>query len=233
MRGLARGDVRQQVGIVGLGVVHPAGRAGRDHGQHAVALDAVEKLGCLLHDGEVGAEVGVIDLLEAEALEGGNHLAGDGGPDGIAELLSQGGADGGSGLDDDVLARDHGCVDLVDFGLDEKRSRGADAHALPAHEAGRLVEREIAGGGDERLEATLLEAKHTVAVGVLAALDAAAAEDALAGIADDRGREIIVVRLGLLSLERALAGTRELRHVQELAVTVLAALLAVLGMVRE
>ena len=64
-------------------------------------------------------------------------------------------------------------------------------------------------------------------MGVLAAFDATAAQDALAGVAHDGRRDIVVGRRGLLALEHALARTDDTRDVLQLALAALAALLAV------
>ena len=69
-----------------------------------------------LHDGQVGREVGVIDLVEAQTLQGGNHLAGDGSTHGHTEFLAQSGTDSRCGLDDHVLA---GLEGLIDFAISD------------------------------------------------------------------------------------------------------------------
>ena len=79
-------------------------------------LEPREQLGAFLHDGEVGGEVGVEHGVEAQAAQGGDHLAGDQRAGRVAEALAEGGADGRGGLHDHVLGRVVQRVpDLVDL----------------------------------------------------------------------------------------------------------------------
>jgi hypothetical protein len=59
----------------------------------------------LLHDGQVGGEVRVEDVIEAHGPEGCGHLARHQGARLQAELLAQGGPDRRGGLDDHHLVR--------------------------------------------------------------------------------------------------------------------------------
>ena len=63
----------------------------------------MEKLGALLHDGEVGSGVHVKYLIKAQAAQGGDHLALHVGADGQAEALAQGDTDRGSRTHHHVL----------------------------------------------------------------------------------------------------------------------------------
>ena len=70
-------------------------------------------------------------------------------------------------------------------------------------------------------------------MGILAALDAAAAEDALAGIADDGWSDIVKLCLGLCAHKHFLAYAGLLCHVEQLALAVFGAGLAVDGVVAQ
>ena len=59
----------------------------------------------------------------------------------------------------------------------------------------------IGDWGDEGVESSLLEAEDADSLSFFAALDAAAAEDALGGIADDARSELIDVSFGLGAFE--------------------------------
>ena len=191
MGGLAAGQVRQEVGVIGLAVLDPAGRAGGDHRQHAAGLDALHELVGLFHDGQVRAEVGVEDLVEAQAPEGAGHLAGDGGAHRDAEFLAEGGADGGSGLHDDVLARiGQGRPNLRGVVLLMQGAHGAGRDALAAVDAGHVVELQAPGGLDGGLEAAHHRADDADLLHLLADGDAAAAQDALVVVADDGRGEL-------------------------------------------
>ena len=77
LRGLAGGDVRQQLGVVDLRVLDPRRAAGGEQGQLLPLLDPLHQLRALLHDREVGGEVRVEDLAEADAPQRRGHLARD------------------------------------------------------------------------------------------------------------------------------------------------------------
>ena len=233
VRRLAGRNVTKEIRVVGFSVVDPAGRAGGDHGEGAAVLYAAEKLGSLFHDGKVSSEVGVVNLSKAEALESSDHLAGYGSTDLHAKLFAQSCANCGSGLNNNVLACCHSCVDESDFGLLGESTGGADAYALTAHDAGRRSERTVACGSNDGCKASVLEAENAVAVCILAACYAAAAEDALAGVANDGGRDLVNGNGSLLAEEHVLASAGELSYVQKLALAVLVALLAVHGVVAE
>ena len=230
---LAAGQVGQQVAVVVLGVVDPAGGAARDHGQHAALGQPLEQLGALLHDGQVRAEVHVVHPLEAQAAHGRGHLAGDGGADGIAEFLAQRRAHRGSRLGDHMLAGLEGGVDLVDLAVLHQRAGGTDVHALAALDAGGIGKAAIFRRGHDGGEAAVLKAQDAQAVGVLAALHTTAAEYALAGVSHQAGSQAVHEGLGMLAGEGVIPRAGQLGHVQQLAVAVLVALLAVLVVVGQ
>ena len=221
------------VGIIGLAEVDPAGRAGGNHRKSAAVFHSVEKLGALLHDGEVGAEVGVIDLLEAEAAERRDHFSGDGGSYLHSEFLAEGGADCGSGLDYNVATESHCLVHLVNFGFEHQRAGGANAYALSAEYAGGFAERTVSGRTDDGVEATVLEAENAEPVGVFASCDAASAKNTFAGVADYGRVELVNGDGGLFALEHSGSCAGELRDVEKLTAAVFVTLLAVNGVVGE
>ena len=205
--------MRQQIAVVELCVVDPARGAGSDHRKHAALGQAVQKLRAFLHDREVGAEVDVVDALEAESAESCDHLAGDRRSDRIAELLAQGCSDSRSRLNNHVLALAERFVDLTDLGLLHESAGRADAHALAALDARRVRKASVLGRGDKGLEASVLKAQDAEAVRVLASRDAAAAEDALGCVADKARSQLVEISLGVRALISALTGTRHLSDV--------------------
>ena len=229
----AGGNVTKKVAIIGFCIVDPTGRAGSDHGKLSAILDTAEKLGGLFHDGEVSCKVGVINLGEAQTLQSGYHLAGYGRADGHTELFAETCADSGSGLNDNMLALSEGHINFVDIGLSHESTGGANAYALAAHDAGALIQSETAGGANNGFKTALLEAENAVAVGIFAALDAAAAENALAGVSYDGGGEVIIMGFGLIANEHIFADAGLLCNMEQLALAVFSALLAVLRMVTQ
>ena len=234
VRRLAGRDMRDDVLVEELHVVDPARRARGDLGEDAFVLDTEEELLRFFHDGEVGAEVGVEDAVEAQAMEGGGHPAGAILlADLMAEFLGDGGTDGRSGLDDDELALLEGAVDEVDFAVFGESARGADVDALAALDAGNVSEGGVLGRADNGVEATLFEAEDADSLRLFAALDAAAAEDALGGIADDARGAFVKRGLGFRAFIGTLTGTGDVGDFEEFALTVFDALLAVFRVVGE
>lgn len=58
-----------------LAELDPARRAGGDDRQLAAVLHAVNELVCFFHDGHIGTEIGIVDLIEAKAAQGHDHFA--------------------------------------------------------------------------------------------------------------------------------------------------------------
>ena len=108
--------------------------------------EALHELAGLLHDGEVGGEVGVEHGLEAEAAQRGVELAGEVGAGRQAEGLADGHAHGRGDLHHAVLGRvvqrrpDGGGLVVLDDGAGR-----AVVGALAAFHAGRLGEGDVAG----------------------------------------------------------------------------------------
>ena len=184
----AGGEIGQQVGEVLLGEFHPAGAAACELGEVFAFGLAGEELVGFLDDGEVGGEAGVVDGVEAHALEGGDDAAGHGGVVGHAEGLADGDADGGGDLNDDGLGGvGQGVPDGFEFGGGGEGAGGADAGALAAVDALDLAHGLVEGGEDGRLVAAVGEVNRADALNLVAEADAVAAEHALVGVADDAG----------------------------------------------
>ena len=94
-----------------------------------------------------------------------------------------------------------------------------------------FIKAAVSGRSDNGVKAAVFKTENAVAVGVFAALDAAAAKNALAGIADYGGVEHIHGGGSFFALEHILFRAGELCHVKQLAATVFIALLALHGVV--
>ena len=141
LRALAGGEVGNEVGIICLAELDPSGRTGGYHRQNAAVLYALNKFVGFLHDGEVGAEVGVEYLIEAQSAERRSHLALNVGAYRHAEALAEGNSDGRSGVNNNVLlgirnSREY-IVDLILLG--ESAGRTCD-DTLSAGNAGNVGE---------------------------------------------------------------------------------------------
>ena len=88
---------------------HPARTAGGHQGDfdrpvaREILVQALEQFGALLHDRQVGGEVGVENVVEAQPTQRCGHLARDA-PAFQSEILAEGHAHGGGGLHHDRLA---------------------------------------------------------------------------------------------------------------------------------
>ena len=226
VRRLARGEVRELVRELVLDVLDPARRAGGDHREDDV-LPAdrgerpVEELGPLLEDRQVGGEVRVEDVVEAEEAEGMGHLPRHDRPRLHAEHLAERDADGRGGLDDGADLRiEKGVPDGAAVDARQERPDGADHDALAAVGAVAGAEREVGGGADRGAEAAVVDAEDADALDLAADRDAAPAEDALRGVAVDGGARGVDEVLRLLPLEAAVGDLDLLAQLLELAVLV-------------
>ena len=136
LRRLAGGQIRQQVREVLLGELDPARAAAGELRQLLAFGLALEELVGLLDHRQVGAEGGVVDLVEAEAFERRDDLAGGRHAGRQAEGLAEGHAHRRGDLGDDGLGRIvERLPDLVDLGPRRQRAGRADRGALAAVDA--------------------------------------------------------------------------------------------------
>ena len=109
LRRLGRREVLAQFGEMLLHERHPARTAGGHQGDfdrpvaREILVQALEQFGALLHDRQVGGEVGVENVVEAQPTQRCGHLARDA-PAFQSEILAEGHAHGGGGLHHDRLA---------------------------------------------------------------------------------------------------------------------------------
>ena len=132
--------------------VHPAGTAGgQQRNPHIgitcqIPFDPVQQLRSLLHDGEVCTEVGIENVVEPQATEGGHQLAGNQGSRLHAKLLSQRCTHGRSSLHHYRLLRIGEClkhlITVIHFG---KRTRRAYRDTLSTVGAGRFFQIHLEG----------------------------------------------------------------------------------------
>ena len=217
--------------VISFAIVDPAGGAGGNHGKNTAVFDSVKKFGALFHNGEVCAEVGIINFLESKSAKGGNHFSGYGGTDGHTEFFAKGCSYCGSGLNDNVAAKSHCLVNFFHFGFEHKCAGGANRYALSAEDAGRFIERSVSGRADYGIEAAVFITENAVSVGVFASCNAASAKDTFAGITNDGGVEFVNGYGSLASFEHFGSCTGKFCNVKKFAFSVFIALLAVYGMV--
>jgi len=135
----ARGGVGDELRVELLEIADPPRGTRGQHRERAIAVEPLDKLVGLLHDGQVGPEVGIEDGLEAQDSKAGDHPAGERGPGGRPKPSPMAARiDGPSG-------RRRACQDrprppdLLRGGLLKKCGRRADVDALAALDADGLV----------------------------------------------------------------------------------------------
>ena len=139
-----------------------------------------------LHDRQVGAPVGVENGVKAHAPQRRGKASRFAAARRQAEALADADTHRGRGLHDHVLLRvaEGGKHTLLVAGLPQRAHR-ADDHALPAEGAGSIADGQAEAGADHRVEAAVFRREDGRGLDLLADADAAAAEDALVGIAGD------------------------------------------------
>ena len=69
MRRLGAGKLGRKLRVVLLHEAHPAGAATREHRAGRIGAEEFHELAALFHNGEVGGEIGVEDLIEAHGVQ--------------------------------------------------------------------------------------------------------------------------------------------------------------------
>ena len=189
---LGGGQLSGHLGMTRLQEAHPARAAGREHGERVLIpmLHPFEELAALLHDGQVGAIVGVEHVVKAQRLQRGDQTAGRRLFAGQAQFLAPCRAHGGSDLHDGHL------VGIVERAAQAQQAMTVVALAQRAHRAvsDALAAQRAVGFGDVLVVGDAHRGPGTglghvpdvQALHLVADLDAAHALDALGGIADQR-----------------------------------------------
>ena len=209
LRRLGRGQAVDKLGVACLHKAHPARAAAREHGPAAaVALalgglaQALEQLGALLHNGEVGREIGVEHVLKAHAAQRAGQALDGGFLARNAELLAPGATHGRRDLHQHDLV---GIGDGIEHGLGivalAQCTRRAMRDALAARDAIGLADRRAPAGAHGGMRGAVGQIPNAEPLHALAHLDAAHALDALVVVADDGeievpalARQVLLVR---------------------------------------
>ena len=149
LRRLGRGQAVDKLRIARLHKAHPARAAARIHGPAAAVTlalgggaQALEQLGALLHNGEIGREIGVEHVLKANAAQRASQALNGGLLARYAEFLAPGAAHGRRDLHQHDLV---GICERVKHGLGivalAQCARRAMRNALAARDAIGLADR--------------------------------------------------------------------------------------------
>ena len=180
LRRLAGGDELRHVGEVGLHKLDPPGRAGGDQGERPTGLDPSHQFRPLFHDGQVGAEVGVEDIVEADLFQGGVHLPYRHVPGFHAELLGKADPDGRSLLDNhDLLGIENGVPNLFDFADLPEGAGGTEGCTLAAVHAGAVTETLPEEGVNVNLDASVDKVDGVDGLDIVTNRDTTSAGDTL------------------------------------------------------
>ena len=133
-RTLGRRQMLEQVGVEGFGKFDPGrAAAGELRDRNFFGLQAVQEFRRFFHDGQVGAEIGIEDIVRTERTQGSDHLPFDKGTGVHAKGFAQADADSRSRLEDDDLFRVfQGRLDLVDIVDFDDGTKGAGRRTLAA-----------------------------------------------------------------------------------------------------
>ena len=173
--------------------------------RHALRPQAFEQLGALLHDGEVGREIGVEHILESHTAQRAGQTLDRRVLARKPQLLAPGRAHGGRHLDEHDLL---GVGDGIEHGLGivalAERPRGAMRDALAAGDAIGLGDGLAALGTNGRVRGTVGEVPDAEPLYLFADLDAAHAFDALVVIADDGESQVPALVRKMLSIRQVI-----------------------------
>ena len=198
LRRFGRGQAVNKLRVTRLHKAHPARAAAREHGPAAtVALalgglaQALEQLGALLHNGEIGREIGVEHVLKAHAAQCAGQAFDGGFLARNAELLAPSASHGRRDLHQDDLV---GIGDGIEHGLGvvalAQRARRAMRDALAARHAIGLADRRASAGAHGGVRGAVGQIPNAEPLHALAHLDAAHALNALVVVADDGEIEV-------------------------------------------
>ena len=179
-RRAAGGHLGHEMRMHVLDVLYPAGAAGSEHGKLCAGLELVHELGRFLHDGKVGRQRGIENVVCAEHFKRRDYLAHDRLRGRQAELFADTDAHGRRDLNGDLLGRVIYCrPELGDLVFDDDCAGGAHCRALTAAYALRVGKLVVKAAGDIGLDSALGEVHCVDVLNLRAHSDAFAAENAL------------------------------------------------------
>ena len=167
--------------------------------------NAMQQLGALLHDGEVGREIGVEHVARAHRVQKGTKALDRCFLTGKAQFLAPGGAHGGSDLEHDDLVRIcHGVKDALGIVALAKSTYRAVGNALSARSAVDFGDGLAAAHVHRSMGSAVGEVPNPKALNLFAHLDAAQTADALLVIANERESAVPGVVLNMLLIRKTI-----------------------------
>ena len=167
--------------------------------------DAMQQLGALFHNGEVGREIGIEDIARTHGVQEGAEALDRCLLTGKTQLLSPGGAHGRSDLEhDDFVRICHGVKDALGVIALTKSAHGTMGDALAARSAIDLGDGLAAAHVHRSMRGTIGKIPDPKPLNLLAHLDATEATDALLVIANKRERTVPGVMLNMLLVRKSI-----------------------------
>ena len=209
----------EEVGIIVLTELHPAGAAGCEHRHCAALCDPLEELICFFHDSEIGSNVHIEHLIAAESSDSSDHLALNVSTCGIAECFAECCSYGRSCEEYYLLIGIcYSIPDLVGIVLLAESAYRTGNDTLTAAYAGNISELFLKCAADMSIEASSDSSDNAYALYIAAGSNASHAVDALVIVSDDISRRIIelisVVFRGELLLIRAVFSGKTLQFAE-------------------
>ena len=180
-------------GVLSFEELHPAGAAGSKHGPAVLAPvgEPLHELAAFLHDGQVGGEIGIEYIVEADTLQGCHHAASGPQPRVQAELLRPGHPNRRSHLDHrSDLGVCQGPQHLVGVIPDRQSASGAVGNTLTTEHAVGVLQQAVVADVHRGAGAGARHIPDVHTLNFVAHLDAAHTLDALAGLPDDGNAQI-------------------------------------------
>ena len=205
-RRLGRRRIVQQVRILVFKEIHPGRAAGSHDGElHALiptqeGFQPLQDLRPFFHNGQVGREIRIENMVEAQEPEGGGHLSGDDAARCHAEFLSERHAHGRGRLGDHHLLRIAEIFQQPVRIVPLRQGAGrTNRHALTTVGTVGFLEHPVKSRGDGGIESPADSPEHPHRLHLVAHAFAAAAKDAFVHVAGNGGRLFFLAR-GLLAL---------------------------------
>ena len=186
--GTAGGNIGNKILVLVCDKFHPRRTAGCKKRKILSRLQSLQEFRGFFHNGQVGAEAGVVYLIEAHPVKGVNDLTHDAASFGLSVVISHRHADRRSDLRHNAhVGIGKSLPHLVHMSLNGNSSSGTVYTALSAVNALGLRNLLIERGHYHSVRTAVRESQRADSLEFLAGAHAVAAEDTFIGITHDRG----------------------------------------------
>ena len=202
LRRFAGRKMRKHLGEIMLAILDPTGRARSDHRQNTAVLNTLDQFIGFFHNGKVGGNIGIKDLIKAQLLKSGYHLAFHIGADRHIKGFTQSYTDGRSHLNNNMLGGIRHCFpNLIGIILFSQRAGGASHNTLTAGYARSQTQTIIESRADVGGETALVCTNNRDTLPFIANRYATAAKDTFIIIANHMDGGIINIECINIAIE--------------------------------